>query len=428
MSLRSLLTPPISAWLLSERRLLLNRARSERRRKHAARPHEVLVFLQLDDPYSTLLAQALPRLAQRYAVQWQLHWVPPPDAAAAPEPALLAAYAVRDAALLAQRWGLSFAPDKVPSAADLNAALQKLWSMNDHSQRLVEIAEIMRGVWQADSTTESAPPQALPLAAHEALRAAHELRQRLGAYQGAMLYYGGEWYWGLDRLHYLEARLQGLGAARAGVATVLFPPAPDLAHDQPLDGQPTIDFFFSLRSPYSAIATPRVVALAQHTGAVLRWRYLLPMVMRGLPVPKAKRRYIAWDAAREARRLGVPFGRVNDPVGRPVERGLALMPLAQRAGREAQYVQAFMNGVWAQGVDAGSDRGLRRIVDAAGLSWAAAQDALNDPGWRSVAQDNRSALLALGLWGVPSFSLGEHAVWGQDRLFVVQDALLAQAL
>lgn len=34
-------------------------------------------------------------------------------------------------------------------------------------------------------------------------------------------------------------------------------------------------------------------------------------------------------------------------------------------------------------------------------------------------------MFALGLWGVPSFRVNDIAVWGQDRLWAVQDALLA---
>jgi 2-hydroxychromene-2-carboxylate isomerase len=33
-------------------------------------------------------------------------------------------------------------------------------------------------------------------------------------------------------------------------------------------------------------------------------------------------------------------------------------------------------------------------------------------------------LFAHGIWGVPSFVVGDTAVWGQDRLWAVQDALL----
>ena len=255
------------------------------------------------------------------------------------------------------------------------------------------------------------------------------LRARLVHYLGATFYYGGEWYWGVDRLYHLEKRLQSLGAIRPGQREtgLMFPPHEDLAHDAALQDPPDIDFFFSLRSPYSAIVAPRVFELGRRTGAQVRLRYLLPMVMRGLAVPREKRSYIALDAAREAHERGIAFGRLNDPVGKPTERGLALMPWAERAGRGQAYVLAFMNGVWAQGLNAGSDAGLRRIVEQAGLPWAEAQLALREEGWREVAETNRQELLGLGLWGVPSFRVGELSAWGQDRLGRVQTALLAQA-
>jgi 2-hydroxychromene-2-carboxylate isomerase len=149
--------------------------------------------------------------------------------------------------------------------------------------------------------------------------------------------------------------------------------------------------------------------------------------MRGLPVPREKRSYISQDAAREAFVRGIPFGRLNDPVGRPTERGLALMPLAERLGKGQQYVLSFMRGVWAEGIDAGSDRGLRSIAERAGLSWVDARQALQDDGWRSIAEHHRQEMFGLGLWGVPSFKVGECAVWGQDRLWAVQEELLKDA-
>ena len=147
--------------------------------------------------------------------------------------------------------------------------------------------------------------------------------------------------------------------------------------------------------------------------------------MRHRVVPPEKRRYISEDAAREAFVRGVPFGRLNDPVGRPTERGLALLPAAEQAGRGQAYLLSFMHGVWAEGIDAGSDRGLRRIAERAGLAWDEARAALADETWRDAAERNRAELLSLGLWGVPSFRVRDTAVWGQDRLWAVQEALLA---
>jgi 2-hydroxychromene-2-carboxylate isomerase len=171
---------------------------------------------------------------------------------------------------------------------------------------------------------------------------------------------------------------------------------------------------------------PRTFALAARTGVTLRMRPVLPMVMRGLEVPAAKRMYIMLDAKREAESVGLPFGRISDPVGAPVERGFSLYPFAVSQGRAADYLFAFCRAAFAEGVDTGSDKGLRHVVTRAGLSWDAALAAVDHEHWRAELEENRRVMLATGLWGVPSYRLrggaegADFCVWGQDRLWLVE--------
>jgi hypothetical protein len=67
------------------------------------------------------------------------------------------------------------------------------------------------------------------LALNNDLQRGDQLRERLGHYLGATFYFEGEWYWGIDRLHYLEERLSTAGLARAGAGAgapqgPLYPP------------------------------------------------------------------------------------------------------------------------------------------------------------------------------------------------------------
>ena len=423
MSLRSLLMPLVSRRLLSHERLLKARAKAERARRAAREPHRVHCFHQPDDPYSALLAAALPALQVRYDIELVAHVVSPPADAAAPDRDRLVAYSRQDAQRLAARHGLAFQdPGRQPASSELQRCTRQLVAAAEQGHFAERAGPLSAALWSG-VVAEGPEASAEAVAAH--LAQSDALRQRLGHYLGATLYYAGEWYWGLDRLHHLEQRLQELGAQRPGTLGAMFPPQPDLAAPVALDPPPTLHFFASLRSPYTAIAAPRVYELGRLTGAAVRLRYVLPMVMRGLPVPREKRSYISLDAAREARLHGVPFGCINDPLGRPTERGLALLALAESKGRERDFLLSFLQGVWAEGLDAGSDRGLRRIAERAGLAWADAQAALHDDGWRGVAEANRQELLGLGLWGVPSFRVADTAVWGQDRLWAVQQALLA---
>ena len=427
MSLQSLLMPAITQRLFARQRLLAQRAKFETNRAATAAPHQVHYFHQLDDPYSALMSQCLPQFLQRYAVELCPHIVSVPVVAAAPERDKLVAYSRVDAQRLACHFGLSYVDARCqPSDSQIERAKRILVASIADGQFVEHAPGVSLALCGdgADGTIGAGLPEAASEGAVQHMLASDALRQKWGHYLGATLYYGGEWYWGVDRLYHLEQRLQSLGVQRPGVQGAMFPPSEDLGAPVAVANPAPIDFFFSLRSPYSAIVASRVFHLGRMTGAAVRLRYLLPMVMRGLPVPKAKRQYIAHDAAREAFVRQIPFGRMNDPVGRPTERGLSIMPLAEREGRGQDYVLSFMQGVWAEGLDAGSDRGLRKIVERAGLSWEAASVALRDDAWRADAEANREEMFGLGLWGVPSFRVGDTAVWGQDRLWAVQEALL----
>ncbi len=423
-SFKRLLRPAITQRLLSRERQIKPRARTENARSAPGERHRVDYFHQVDDPHSALAAAALPGLQERYAIELLPHVVGPPPDAAAPEREKLVASSRKDARLLAQRWNLHFEdPGAQPPAAAVGRVTGQLVAAIA-AGRFVELAgPLSAALWQGaarpgDSAAAVAPAEA---AAH--LAASGVLRQRLGHDLGATFHYGGEWYWGIDRLHPLERRLQELGAARSGVDDLMFPPGIDLQQPRPVADAPPIDFFFSLRSPHSTIVAPRVFSLGRLTGARIRLRCVLPMVMRRLPLPLDKRLYIGQDAAREAFVRGIAFGRLNDPLGRPTERGLALMPFAEGAGKGQDYVLSFMRGVWAEVFDAGSDRSLRRIVERAGLPRDAARQALKDEGWRETAAHHRQQMFDLGLWGVPSFRVRDLAVWGQDRLWAVEQAL-----
>jgi 2-hydroxychromene-2-carboxylate isomerase len=388
-SLKSWLMPVISQQFLSRSRLLALREKAEIKRNAQQRPHVLHFFHELEDPYSQLLAQAIPLLQSKYSVSVVQHLVGPPDDSAAPEREKLKAYSQQDASRLAKQYGLQWA-----------------------------------GVSSTSETTS--------ISSKEALLTSQRLRKKWGHYLSGVIYYEGEWYWGIDRLHHLEDRLHGLGLSKK-------PRMPSEAERSPLFFTPqyqslghvpegtSIDFFFSLRSPYSAISCAKLFPWAKDNGVQVNLRYVLPMVMRGLPVPAEKRKYISLDAAREAFVQNVPFGRLNDPVGKPTERGLALIPFAQMHELAEDYVMSFMQGVWSEGLDAGTDAHLQIIVERCGLHWQAAKDILksqsNEQHWRAVAEQNRQALFGLGLWGVPSFKFDDTAVWGQDRFWVIEKAL-----
>ena len=61
---------------------------------------------------------------------------------------------------------------------------------------------------------------------NRALDAGSDLLVRLKHYSGAMFFYGGEWYWGVDRLFHLESRLRELGACKEPEAPLMSTASP----------------------------------------------------------------------------------------------------------------------------------------------------------------------------------------------------------
>ncbi len=431
MSLRRRIEPWFAAALTSDALRDIRRNAAELRRRLTRSPHRVLWFHQVDDPYSHLAAQVLERFAARWAIELDPILVGAPPDDAAPDRDRLEAFARKDAADVAPGYGLSFpAGAPAPTPTFVAKAARVLAGLSPE-QFVTWAPRVGDALWRGDGAAlETLARGSTPVseaAAHAVVDDGTEQRRRLGHYLGGMFYYGNEWYWGVDRLAHLEERLDGLGLARGPDRAPLVTP-PRAPESRPTATAPLeLEFFCSLRSPYTYIAMERVFALPRRLPVEIVLRPVLPMVMRGLPVPAAKRLYIVLDTKREAERAGVPFGRVCDPVGRPVERAFELYPWARERGRAAEFLHAFARAAFAEGIDTGSDAGLRFVVEQAGLLWdeALAEQAA-DRGWRDELEANRQTLLGLGLWGVPSFRLrgrpgeSDYCTWGQDRLWRVE--------
>ncbi len=241
-----------------------------------------------------------------------------------------------------------------------------------------------------------------------------------------MFHFDGEWFWGVDRLNHLEERLAAQGRDGRPADPPLAPYRPMRLAAKPAGDAPAIEMWFSFRSPYSWIAFPRVRQLASHYGAPLTLRSILPMVMRGLPVPPIKSLYILRDTKRQADRAGLPFGPISDPVGPGAERALAVLHHVTPLGLGEAFAESALRAAWTEAVALASDEGLRMAAARAGVGEAQVAAALADPSWRQAAEANRQALFDAGLWGAPTYRIaGGAAHWGQDRLWTLEEDLLA---
>jgi len=462
---RRWLTSTFISRLLRPDRLSKKRAKFEQRRISR---HRVEFFYQLDDAYSHLAAQLLIPLLEQYDIELICYLVSGSSGTNNAEPELLAKYASYDAAYIAPHLGLSF-PELQPASSSDSASNDYLTNLalailaaQDRSGFINAVPQVGQALWAGDKhalESLAAEHGCAPDAIAAILKTGNARREKLGHYCGAMFYYAGEWYWGVDRLYHLEARLRELGAEYEPHKPMLMP-RPEIVSGPLKDkGSLQLEIYVSLRSPYTAISFDRVVKLAAETGVELVVRPVLPMVMRGVPVTRQKGLYIFTDAAREAFEADVAFGQFYDPIGEPVRRCYALYPWACEQGKGTELISSFLRCAFVEGVNTNTDKGLRTVVENAGLDWLKATDTLKAlnrlkasstlkasdiPGqsdWQAILQANRQAMYDAGLWGVPSFRLLDKSVdenvdksadksadksdeqvlalWGQDRLWLI---------
>ncbi|MEM7451174.1 MAG: DsbA family protein [Pseudomonadota bacterium] len=404
------------------------RRRAEAERRKRGEPHVVEYFHQLDDPYSHLTAQVLATFAERYDIELRCYLTRATGGKNQPELEKLAVWARRDAALIAPHLGLAF-PEQAGTVPDTNHEhLAGRALANKKDAAFIERVEVIsRALWSGDEAAliELAEDGGSAADLDAALdRGSAQLAERQH-YSGATFYYGGEWYWGVDRLFHLEERLRELGACKKPDLPFVAP-RPDVDVSDIDASALRLDFYPSLNSPYTAIVFDRTIALKDACAIEFHHKPVLPMIMRGLPVPLPKAQYLLFDTKREADFEGVPFGNVVMPVGTPTRRAYSLLPWAKSKGRDEALMSALLSHAFAMGVGLHKTSGMRRAVEAAGLDWAEARQVMDSDEWKPVVEQSQKEMVdGLGLWGVPCFRVsgpgGESdlAIWGQDRLWLV---------
>ena len=410
--------------LIGEPMLRRKRRFAELRRKLRGRPHVVSVFLELDDPYSYLLCHYLPEFAAHYDVELRYFLTEAITGVMRPAPELYPEYALNDCRQLARELGIPFLDKGTQPVEHRLALLDALASMEGSADFNDELAAAITAYWRGDAEAVARRTSAVESSGSAALliEKNQQLLRDLGHYNTAMLHYGGEWYWGVDRLHYLIERLHDLGVNKHSlvapgiesirqVMNTSLPVRPPAAASE----LPALEFFHSFRSPYSYLALRRYMRIADAFGIEFKVRLVLPMVMRGMLVPKAKLLYIILDASREARRLGVPFAKIADPVGAGVERCGAVLHYAVTQHRERDFLVHAGEAIWSEATDVSTDKGLRKVTAKTSLFWPDVKAALDDAGWRQDADDNRRSMTESGSWGVPTVRMGDFVTWGQDR-------------
>lgn len=191
--------------------------------------------------------------------------------------------------------------------------------------------------------------------------------------------------------------------------------------------RPVVEFWFEFASTYSYLSVMRIERAAEAAGVDIEWKpFLLGPVFLALGwndspfnIYPPKGRYMWRDLERLAEKEGLPFRRPSRfPRNGLLAARVALVGVEE--GWVAAFARAVMMANFAEDREIGEEAVIGEILGTLGLP---AAEVIT----RAQADANKLALRCqteraaeLGLFGAPSFRVGEELFWGNDRL---EDAL-----
>ena len=193
-----------------------------------------------------------------------------------------------------------------------------------------------------------------------------------------------------------------------------------------------VEFYYDFGSPYSYLAFCHLPKVAEKTGAEIVWR---PMLLGGvfqathnaspMEVP-AKASHLQADLRRWAAYFDVPF-EMNPffPINT-----LALMrgatALQMKGDEEAfdRYNAAIYAAMFETPKNLNQPEEIGKVLHAAGFDPAQVLAMVNDQAVKDKLKVDTTAAVMRGVFGAPTFFVGDQMFWGQDRLHFVEQALM----
>lgn len=194
-----------------------------------------------------------------------------------------------------------------------------------------------------------------------------------------------------------------------------------------------IDYYVSLNSPWTHLGAARLEAMAARHDAAVRiypvdFATIFP-ASGGLPLPKRspqRQAYRMMELRRWRERLGIPIH--LQPKFFPAREALpahAVVGVRESMGDAPALAlaHAVLKALWEEERDTGDAGTLAAIATSIGLDGAAVLRLAEEPRWAERRMADTQAALERGVFGAPSYVLGDEIFWGQDRLDFLEEAL-----
>jgi 2-hydroxychromene-2-carboxylate isomerase len=184
-----------------------------------------------------------------------------------------------------------------------------------------------------------------------------------------------------------------------------------------------LEVWFEFASTYSYPAVMRIEEVARAAGVELRWcPFLLGPIFREqgwndspFNLQPAKGRYMWRDLERLCEGYGLPFRR---PSSFPRNGLLAARVASGGAGEPwlPDFVRAVFTANFAEDRDIADAAVVRSCLASVGADGEAALARAGTDEIRRQLRERTERARAIGIFGAPSFVVGEELFWGNDRM------------
>jgi 2-hydroxychromene-2-carboxylate isomerase len=194
----------------------------------------------------------------------------------------------------------------------------------------------------------------------------------------------------------------------------------------------TFDFYFDFGSLASYLAHTQLPKICAETGASVT---MLPMLLGGvfqatgnaspMSVP-AKGRYVYTDMKRFADGYGVPLNmNPHFPIiTTTLMRGATALQMRGDAQLQA-YMDTIYQAIWVDAQNLNEPSVVGAVLAKAGFDPAAMVAMANEQATKDQLKSVTMRAVERGVFGAPTFFVGEQMFWGQDRIEFVKAALKA---
>ncbi len=184
-----------------------------------------------------------------------------------------------------------------------------------------------------------------------------------------------------------------------------------------------IDLWFEFASTYSYLSVSRIEAVARAAGVELRWQpFLLGPIFAAqgwkdspFNLQPAKGRYMWRDMERLCEGYGLPFQRPS----RFPRNGLLAARVACAGLSEPwlpEFVRATFAANFARDLEIADPEVLKDVLHALGVDADVLLAEAGTPAVKQRLREQTERAGELGIFGAPSFVVGDELYWGNDRL------------